>query len=59
MEKPDLDKLWETFIRFSWDDLSSGRHIGLIREKVADTISVLKAKGNIGWYCFSIHDKNT
>ena len=59
MEKPDLDKVWETFIRFSWDDLSSGRHIGLIREKVADTISVLKDKWNIGWCCFSTHDKNT
>ena len=59
LEKPDLNKMWETFIRFSWDDLSSGRHIGLIREKVAGAISALKANGNIGWYCFSIHDKNT
>jgi len=59
MEKPDLSRLWETFIRFSWDDLSSGGHIGLIREKVASTISVLKAKGNIDWYCFFIHDKNS
>ena len=59
MEKPDLNKLWETFIRFSWDDLSSGGHIGLIREKVAYTISILKAKGNVSWYCFWIHDKNS
>lgn len=59
MEKPDLSKLWETFIRFSWSDLSSGRHISLIREKVAYAISVLKARGNISWYCFFIHDKNS
>jgi hypothetical protein len=59
MNKPDLDRLWETFIRFSWSDLSSGGHIGLIRDKVASTISVLKAKGNVGWYCFVIHDKNS
>ena len=59
MEKPDLNKLWETFIRFSWTDLSSGGHIGIIREKVAHTISVLKAKGNVSWYCFFIHDKNS
>lgn len=59
MEKPNLDRLWETFIRFSWDDLSSGGHIGLIREKVADTVSILKAKGNVSWYCFVIHDKNS
>ena len=59
MEKPDLNRLWETFISFTWADLSSGRHIDLIREKVASTISVLKAKGGVSWYCFFIHDKNS
>jgi len=59
MQKPDLNKLWETFIRFSWDDLSSGRHIGLMREKVAYAIDILKAKGGMSWYCFFIHDKNS
>jgi len=59
MEKPDLSRFWETFIRFSWNDLSSGRHIGLIREKVAYAISVLKARASISWYCFFIHDKNS
>ena len=59
MDKPDLNRLWETFIRFSWDDLSSGGHIGIIRDKVAHTISILKARGNIAWYCFFIHDKNS
>jgi hypothetical protein len=51
MERPDLDRLWETF-RFSWDDLSSGGHIRIIRDKVAHAISILKARGNIAWYCF-------
>ena len=59
LEKPDLDRLWETFIRFSWSELSSGGHIGLIRDKVGHTISMLKAKGKVGWYCFWIHDKNS
>jgi hypothetical protein len=59
MEKPDLNRLWETFISFTWADLSSGRHIALIREKVASTISVLKAKGGVSWYCFFIHDRNS
>jgi hypothetical protein len=59
MEKPNLNRLWETFIRFSWDDLSSGGYIGLIRDKVAHAISMLKAKGDVGWYCFWIHDKNS
>ena len=59
MEKPDLNRLWETFIRFTWDELSSGAHIGLIREKVGYTITMLKAKGDVGWYCFWIHDKNS
>ncbi len=57
MEKPNLDRLWETFIRFSWEELSSGKYIDLIRDKVAYTISMLKAKGGVGWYCFWIHDK--
>ncbi len=59
MQKPDLNRLWETFIRFSWDDLSSRRHISLIREKVAPAISILKAERNISWYCFLIHDRNS
>lgn len=59
MEKPDLNRLWETFIRFTWDELSSGAHIGLIREKVGYTVTMLKAKGAVGWYCFWIHDKNS
>jgi hypothetical protein len=59
MEKPDLKRLWETFIRFSWDDLSSGRQIDLIREKVAPAISVLKAEGDVDWYCFVINNRNS
>jgi hypothetical protein len=42
-----------------WDELSSGGHIGLIREKVGYTVSVLKAKGKVDWYCFWIHDRNS
>ena len=59
LKKPNLDLLWETFIRFSWDELSSGAHIGLIRDKVGPVISVLKSKGKVGWYCFWIHDRDT
>ena len=59
LEKPDLDMLWETFIRFAWDELSSGAHIGLIRDKVGHTISVLKARGKVGWYCFWIHNRDS
>jgi hypothetical protein len=59
MQKPDLNRLWETFIRFSWDDLSSGRQIDLIREKVAPAISILQAKGDVDWYCFMINDRNS
>ena len=59
MQKPDLNRLWETFIRFSWDDLSSGRQIDLIREKVAPAISILQAKGDVDWYCFVINNRNS
>ncbi len=54
-----MNRMWETFIRFSWNELSSGAHIGLIRDKVGYTISMLKAKGNVDWYCFWIHDRST
>ena len=59
MEKPDLNRLWETFIRFSWDDLSTGRQIALIREEVAPAIDILKAKGDVDWYCFLINNRNS
>jgi hypothetical protein len=39
--------------------LSSGGYIGLIRDKVAYMISMLKAKGDVGWYCFWIHDRDS
>ena len=59
MQKPNLERMWETFIKFSFDDLQSGKHFSLIREKVGSTISLLQSQGIIGWYCFLVHDRNS
>jgi hypothetical protein len=59
MEKPDLDKMWETFIKLSWDDILYGRHIDIIRKKVQPLISNLKNEGLIRWYSFLIHDRRS
>jgi len=59
MQKPDLNRMWETFIKFSWNDVPLGRHFDIIRKKVYPLISRLKDEGIINWYCFLIHDRNS
>lgn len=62
MRKPNLNRMWETFIKTSIEDVSSGRHIDTIRLKIYPMISDLMKKEVINWYCFLIHrnpkDKN-
>lgn len=48
--------MWETFVRFSWEDVPLGRHIAIIREKIFPLISRLENEEIINWYCFLIHD---
>ena len=59
MQKPDLNQMWETFIRFSVEDVPLGRHVDIIREKVYPVISRLKDENIIYWYCFLIHDRHS
>jgi hypothetical protein len=59
MEKPDLNQMWETFVRLSWDDVPLGRHINIIREKIFPLLSDLEKKGIINWYCFLIYDRKS
>jgi hypothetical protein len=59
MEKPDLDKMWETFIKLTWDDILNGKHIDVIRKKVQPVIFGLKNEGLIRWYSFLIHDRRS
>lgn len=58
MEKPNLDHMWETFIRISAEEASSGKHISVIRLKIYPVVSRLQDKGKINWYCFLIHNRN-
>ena len=61
MEKPDLSKMWETFIKIPTDDNRMRFNVlcNHIRSKICPMISRLKDKGMINWYCFLIHDRNS
>ena len=50
--------MWETFIKFSWEDIRSARHFDVIRNQIYPLITQLKADGIINWYCFLIHGKD-
>ena len=58
MTAPDLDRVWETFLRIGpLGTLSSGRHLDTLRSQVAPLITTLQANHLIGWYSFLIHDR--
>lgn len=60
MQKPDLDRIWETFIKIGLpNELSLARVIHLIRFKIYMTISNLREKEVINWYSFLIHSRKT
>ena len=59
MQKPDLNQMWETFVKFSWEDVPTGRHIDIIRNKIFPLISRLENEEIINWYCFLIHDRKS
>jgi len=66
MEKPDLNQMWETFIRIEKFDpitpnkpfIDISKIIRMIRVQVHTMISRLIREGTINWYCFLIHTKN-
>jgi len=57
MQKPNLDQMWETFIKFSMDDIPSGKHIEIIRKKIQPLIFRLRNDGLINWYSFLVHNR--
>ena len=60
MEKPDLNRMWETFIKIGLpNEASLGRIINTIRFKVSPTIEDLKQQKIINWYCFLMHDRKS
>jgi len=66
MQKPDLNRMWETFIKIGIPDfaspkpfLDSSNLIQIIRSKIHTMISRLQNDGVINWYCFLIHDRRS
>lgn len=53
MQEPDLNKMWETFIRIE----PSLDFRSLIRTMLYPTILDLRQKEIIDWYCFLIHNR--
>lgn len=60
MRAPDLNRVWETFVRIGPPEtLSSGRHFDTLRTRVAPVITALHANNLIGWYSFLIHGQSS
>jgi hypothetical protein len=67
MEMPNLEKMWETFIKIGKIDLITpnkpfvdhAQIIQIIRRKISPMIAHLENEGVINWYSFLIHDKRS
>ncbi len=60
MEKPDLDRMWETFIKIGIPQKTSLQQIiHIIRSKVHPMIYGLKQRKAINWYHFLVHDRES
>ena len=61
MRKPDLDQMWETFIKIPIEDntISLNNIYDTIRSKIYPMISRLRDDGMLDWYCFLIHNRNS
>lgn len=61
MKKPDLDQLWETFIKIPTEDdtINLNNIYNTIRSKIYPMISRLRNSGILNWYCFLIHNRHS
>lgn len=60
MQKPDLNRVWETFIKIGLpQDMSLQQIISLIRSKVYPMICDLRNRKIINWYFFLIHGRGS
>ena len=59
MQKPDLDDMWETFVKIPSEDKRVNFNViyNMIRFKVNPVVSSLIDNGKIYWYCFLIHNR--
>jgi len=61
MQKPNLDRLWQVWIKIgipqsSYQDLSNSA-VNTIRTQVAEVVSILETRNVIDWYYFLIHGR--
>lgn len=59
MQKPDLDKMWQIWIRI---EILQGQGlfnsaVGAIKSQVSEVVSILETKKIIDWYQFLIHGR--
>ena len=60
MQKPNLNQMWETFIKIGLpNEVSFGRLVQIIRFNIYPMISRLKDDGIINWYHFLIHNRES
>jgi len=59
MNKPNLKRMWETYVRLSAEDIPLGNHIERMRKEIIPLVSRLKDEGLIDWYCLLIHNYGT
>jgi len=60
MDKPDLDRMWETFIQMpNYDSTIPDNHIRIIRSHLSPLLFDLKQKFGVDWYCFLIHNRES
>ncbi len=59
MQKPNLDMMWETFIKIGLPNkIPIIKLYDIIRFKVSSVISSLRNNDAGSWYCFLIHTRN-
>jgi len=58
IDRPDLNRMWETFIRIP-DAVPFHAFYDIIRFEIVPLIFQLKSKGAINWHCFLIHDRSS
>jgi len=60
MQEPNLNGMWETFIRIGLPNtVSHSRFYDMIRSNVHPTIFDLKQKEIIDWHCFLVHNRDS
>jgi len=55
MNRPNLSRMYETFIKTTWEDYFSARHVAAMRSRVFPMLKRLSEEDKIDWYCVLVH----